>query len=190
MSIVPGSISAVAQREGASVAETFGNASTIILADTSGSMGARDSRDRQSRYDVLLQELAALQAKMSGKIAVLNFSSTARWSPGGQPEFLGGNTDLAGALRFGKIADTAGRRFIVISDGSPDDEQAALKIAATYQSKISTVYVGPENGYGSSGKGFLERLAAASGGQSATADRVMELAATVEALLLTGGDKQ
>jgi len=186
-SIVPGSISAVAQREGKSIAQTFADADIIAITDTSGSMSATDSRDNQSRYQVLLQELAKLQAEMEGQIAVLNFSARASWSPGGQPEFLGGGTNLAGALRFAKISDCKGRRFIIISDGCPDDEQAALTVAQTYTAPISCVYVGPADGFGASGKAFLERLAAASGGQSATANRV-ELAQVVKPMLVSGGE--
>ena len=185
--IVPGSIAAVAQREGASIAEMFGDAEAIVIADTSGSMGSRDSRDGQSRYDVLKQELAKLQAEMPGKIAVCTFSDRAEWTPGGQPPYLGEGTDLAGALRFAKIADINGRRFIVISDGQPNDAEAALAVAATYQAPISAVYVGPTDGWQASGKTFLERLAAASGGKSATADRVMELAEAVRPMLTDGG---
>jgi len=186
-SIVPGSISAVAQREGKSIAQTFADADIIAITDTSGSMSATDSRDNQSRYQVLLQELAKLQAEMEGQIAVLNFSARASWSPGGQPEFLGGGTNLAGALRFAKIADAPGRRFFVISDGCPDNEQAALVVAQTYTAPINCVYVGPADGFGASGKAFLERLAAASGGQSATANRV-ELAQVVKPMLVSGDE--
>ena len=64
----------------------------------------------------------------------------------------------------------------------PDSEDEALKVAKTFNARIDTIYVGPENG---DGRDFLKRLASASGGQGDTAAQVKELAATVENLLLT-----
>lgn len=182
MAIVPGSLSAVARRDGVSLAESFVGADAVIIVDTSGSMSTCDSRGGQSRYDVALHELAKLQAHMPGKLAVLAFSSGVMFCPGGQPPLLGGNTDLAGALRFAKVADVPGMRFVVISDGQPDDERKALAVAKTYTNRIDTVFVGPENDW-QGGRAFLEKLAKASGGQHIAADRVHELADKTERLL-------
>ena len=183
-SIVPGSLSAIAQREGQSLAETFLSADAVILVDTSGSMMTSDSRGGRSRYNVALEELAQLQAHMPGKLAVIAFSDSTIFVPGGQPPLLGGGTDLAGALRFAKVADVPGIRFVVISDGQPDDSHAALAVAATYQNRIDTIFVGPENDW-HGGQAFLQQLAAASGGKHLAADRAMELANKTERLLLT-----
>ena len=71
---------------------------------------------------------------------------------------------------------------ILISDGQPDSEEEALKIAKTYQNHIDVIYVGPESS--PSGREFLKKLAQASGGQAITADRAKELAASIEKLLL------
>lgn len=181
--IVPGSLSAIAQQEHQSLAESFMSADAIILCDTSGSMGDNDSRGGKTRYEVALEELAQLQAKMPGKLAILSFSNTVVFCPGGVPQFLMATTDLAGALRFARVADVDGMQFIVISDGEPDDTRAALAEAAQYRSKISTIFVGPEDDR-TGGRDFLARLAAKSGGQAITADRVRELAAKTERLLL------
>lgn len=182
--IVPGSLSAVAKREGQSLAESFLSADAVILVDTSGSMCTCDSRGYRSRYDVALEELAQLQAHMSGKLAVIAFSDSPVFAPGGQPPLLGAGTDLAGALRFAKVADVPGIRFVVISDGQPDDGHAALAVAATYTNRIDTIFVGPENDF-AGGRAFLQRLAAASGGQHIAADRVQALAHKTEQLLLS-----
>lgn len=182
--VVPGSLSAIAKREGQSLAESFLSADAVILVDTSGSMCTTDSRGGKSRYDVALQELAQLQAHMPGKLAVIAFSDSPVFAPGGQPPLLGGGTDLAGALKFAKVADVEGIQFVIISDGMPDDSRAALAEAAKYQNKISTIFVGPEADlYG--GRAFLAQLAAKSGGQAVTADRVQELAEKAEQLLLS-----
>src|SRR3990172_366576 len=180
--LVKGSLSAVAQQNNQSIAETFINADVIIVVDTSGSMCACDSRGDRSRYDVACEELKNLQASLPGKLALLSFSDDVIFCPSGVPFNYGGGTDLAKALKFAKVADVSGIRFIVISDGQPDSEEEALKVSKTFKAKIDTVYVGPEGG---SGQDFLKRLAKASGGQGVTAAQVKELAANVERLLLT-----
>ncbi len=180
--LIPGSLSDVSRREGMSLAESFVGVDVVILLDVSGSMVMEDSRDGRSRYDVALEELAQLQANMPGKLAVIGFSDHPEFAPSGQPFFQGSGTDLAKALRFAKMADIATIRFIVVSDGQPDDEHAALDVAATYQGQIDCVFVGPEHDL--HGQEFLGRLANAHGGQHVTADRVQQLAAKIETLLL------
>lgn len=179
--IVQGSLAQIAQQTNASIAETFINADCIIIVDTSGSMAACDSRGDRSRYEVACEELRNLQASLPGKLALLSFSDDVIFCPSGVPFNYGCGTDLTKALKFAKVADVTGMRFIVISDGEPHDEEGALKVARTYKAKIDTIYVGPEGG---DGQDFLRRLAKASGGQGVTADRVKELTATVERLLL------
>lgn len=181
--IVTGSLSDMARREGHTLAESFLSADAVVLVDVSGSMDARDSRGGLSRYDVALQELAELQKRLPGKVAVIAFSDSTMFCPGGQPPLLGSGTNLAGALRFAKVADVPGMRFVVISDGQPDDQGAALAVAATYKCRIDTIFTGPENDL-SGGRAFLLELATASGGQSVTADRAQELAAKTATLLL------
>jgi Mg-chelatase subunit ChlD len=182
--IVVGSIADVAKREGMSLAESFVNAEAIVLVDVSGSMMAQDSRGGQSRYDVALQELARLQRDMPGKIAVIAFSDGTLFVPGGQPPLLGESTNVAGALKFAKVADVPGMRFVLISDGQPNDQAAALNVAKGYKNRIDCVFVGPEDDH-EGGRGFLDLLAKLSGGQSVTAAKAQELAAKTEQLLLS-----
>ena len=176
--VVVGSISDIAQRNG-----TFGGivhhvTPWLSMCRAHGGQG----QPRQSPHDVALEELASLQPTYPGRLQWL-LSDSVALIPGGQPPFMGSGTNLAAALRFAKVADVPDMRFFIISDGSPDDEQAALNVAKTYRNRIDTIYVGPESGY-AMGREFLETLARASGGQSTTADRVQELAAKVETLLL------
>lgn len=179
--IIPGSLSAIAKHNGASLAETFVNADAVILVDVSGSMHAYDSRGGRSRYDVALDELATLQNSMPGKIAVLAFSNNTVFVPTGAPPMLSGSTDLAGALKFARMADTGDIRFVIISDGEPDDPNRALSEASRFIGRIDVVYVGPEDR--PFGRDFLTRLAASKGGVSVTADRAFELAAKTQLLL-------
>lgn len=179
--IVPGSLADAAAKMGGSLAESFVDAEIIDIVDCSGSMSCHDSRDNQSRYNVACQELAALQAQRPGKHAIISFSSYPQFQPGGHLPNPSGGTDLAGALKFARLADLPGMQFFVISDGQPDVEHDALAEAKKFKAKISCVYVGPEGGHG---QAFLEQLAKTSGGQFATAEKAVKLAAMVEALLL------
>lgn len=179
--IIQGSLGAVAQQQGKSIAESFVNADAIIIVDTSSSMSQHDSRGGKSRYEVACEELKNLQASLPGKLALLSFSDSVMFCPNGIPFNYESMTDLAKALKFAKMGDLeSGMRFIVISDGEPNDENEALKVAKTYKNKIDTIYVGPEGG---DGQAFLKRLAKASGGQSVTSAQVKELASTVKHLL-------
>jgi hypothetical protein len=76
-------------------------------------------------------------------------------------------------------------QFFLISDGEPDDEHEALAVAATFENKINTIYVGPESGF--MGIEFLERLANSTGGQHKISELTRALGSTVERLMLTGG---
>lgn len=178
--IIQGSLGAIAQQNGKSIAESFVNADCIIIVDTSASMSQHDSRGGKSRYEVACEELKNLQGSMQGKLAILSFSDDVMFCPNGIPFDYEGMTDLTKALKFAKMGDVSGMRFIVISDGEPGDEQSALDVAKTYKARIDTIYVGPENG---DGQKFLQRLAKASGGQGVTSAQVKELESTVKHLL-------
>lgn len=183
-SIVAGSLSAIATQTGRTIAETFLNADVIVIVDTSGSMDTKDSRGGKTRYTVACEELKNLQASLPGKIAVINFSSDVRFEPGGYPLLMSGGTNLEKALKFVKIADIPGMKFILISDGQPDDPEGALRVAKTFQCHIDVIYVGDEK-Y-PTGRAFLEQLAAATGGQTVTADKAKELQPAVMQLLGAG----
>jgi len=181
-SLVMGSIGSIAQQSGKSIAETFMSADVIVIVDVSGSMNSSDSRGGLSRYNVACQELSMLQGGLPGKIAVIAFSDSTEFCPGGIPRMQGGGTNMAAALSFVKIADLPGMHFILISDGEPDNEQETLRIAKTFTNHIDVIFVGPESL--PFGRDFLNRLAAATGGKSVTADRAKELASSVTQLLL------
>ena len=182
--LVPGSLGAVAERDGKSLAETFLSADAIVIVDTSGSMDEHDARGGRSRYGVACEELGRLQRDLPGKIAVVAFSSWVQFEPSGVPAFMGGGTEMAEALRFVKPADGC-VRFILVSDGQPDNEAETLQVARTFESKIDTIYIGPEDNR--SGADFLRRLAAATGGRHVLAEKADELAERVETLLLRAG---
>jgi Mg-chelatase subunit ChlD len=181
--IVQGSLSAVAKKENASLAETFLNVDAILLVDVSGSMDTPDAEGGLTRHKAADKELEALQKQLPGKLAIIAFSDYPLFCPSGITEKLNGGTDLAKALEFVKPADGLGIKIIVISDGYPNDRNQTLKIARTFKSKIDVVYIGPEIGSGG-GKDFLRELAEVSGGEYIKTKEVAKLADPVKTLLL------
>lgn len=171
--LMPGSLQAIAARDGMSLAESFISADAIILVDTSGSMAG-------TPYSQACAELRTLQADLPGKVAVIAFSDRPEFAPAGTPRYIGSGTDLARALAFVHVADGCDIRFIVISDGYPNDADAALAQAKKFQSRIDTVFIGPE---GDRGADFLRQLAAASGGQYSK-NNVTDVAERTKTLLL------
>jgi hypothetical protein len=180
--LVVGSLAQIAKASNVSLAESFLNVDVVILCDCSGSMDTHDSRDGKTRYEVALEELARLQGDLPGKLCVIGFASSPAFAPTGQPIFTGTGTNLAGALQFVKIADDGDMRFIVISDGQPDEPEKALQVASGFRGRIDGFFTGPEGD--SAGRRFLERLAAAHGGQAVTAAQACQLAAKIAQLLL------
>lgn len=182
--VVKGSLADVAKATGKTIAEAFTEAECVAIVDVSGSMNAEDSKEGQKRYTVACNELATLQAKYPGKVAVISFSTDAKFCPGGTPNFDGGGTNVAKALEFTKIADVDGMRFFLISDGQPDDELAAMQVAQTYKNRIDTIFVGESND--TYARNFLAQLATKSGGQALTADKVDGLGEKMMKLLTVG----
>ncbi len=181
--LVKGSLSSLSQQSGKSLAESFLSVDAIILVDTSASMSARDAPGGLSRYDAAVSELTDLQASLPGKIAVLSFSSGVEFCPSGMPIFLSGGTDVAGALRFARVADVPGMQFFLISDGEPDDPDKALSVARSYRAHINTIYVGAETRQ--RGRDFLTQLANATGGRSEVAELTKALGQTIKRQMLT-----
>lgn len=184
---VKGSLAQVARQRGQSLAEVLLGARFVAVVDTSGSMQSPDSRGGRRRIDVAREELAKLQAERPGEIALVCFESGVRWVPGGVPPEPGGGTDLAGGLRFARQVDDPETRFVVISDGYPDDRPAALAEARRFAGALSTVFVGPEGDLDA--RRFLQELAHAGRGTAETAARVANLADVVRPLLAVPGGR-
>lgn len=193
--IIPGSLQAIALSSGASIAETFVSADAIVIVDTSSSMTAVDGSEYEmpvfgeplrrraagpTRYDRACTELASLQQTLPGKIAVISFSDDTEFCPAGVPTFLHGSTDMAAALRFVHVADDTGVRFILISDGEPNDEEKTLAAARRFKSTIDTIFIGAAGGRG---EAFLQRLSQSTGGRHIQTEQVKELADNVQRLL-------
>lgn len=180
--IIKGSLSQIAKDQNKSIAETFMHADCVVMVDTSGSMSSQDSRGGKTRYEVACSELASVQGRLPGKIAVISFSEKVQFCPSGLPEYFGGGTALDKCLAFARVADLPGMHFILISDGEPNNEVDALREARKFKQKIDTIYVGPEKD-NSGGRAFLHKLALSSGGQAVDDFQVKALEANVLKLL-------
>lgn len=183
-SIVPGSVAHAAARANKSIAQTFLSVDLVALVDVSGSMESPDSQGGKTRYAQACAELTKLQAQYPGKVGIIAFSNTAHFVPGGVPPMLGGGTNLEAALEMAKKADGVGPKFCVISDGFPDDPDACLRIAKTFNTSISTIHVGPEGDV--AGQEFLVKLANATGGTHERDARVSVLGDKLRPMLTAG----
>lgn len=181
--IVSGSLAAIAQRDGMSLAASFLSCDVLVLIDQSGSMSARDAHGGQSRFDAADAELTRLQRENAGKVAVISFSNRVEFCPGGMPNREGGSTNMAAALDFAHVADGV-CQIVLISDGEPDEEGKTLAAARRFTSPIHTIYIGPADGGAWGGREFLERLARATGGRAFKSTAPGLLADGVEQLLL------
>ena len=181
--LVPGSLAAIAAKNKASLAESFLNVDALVMIDMSGSMSMGDGPGGMTRFAAAEAELVRLQEAYPGKIGVIAFSDNAQFCPTGRPPRLSGGTNMVAALQMAIPVDGTGVRFILISDGQPDDERKTLEMARRFTSRIDTVYIGPEDGWLTGGRDFLQRLAKATGGQSLQGEAPGLLAAQVVKLL-------
>jgi uncharacterized protein YegL len=84
---------------------------------------------------------------------------------GDVPADAGGGTPLGEAINFAKA--NGATRIVLISDGCPDDREAAMNAAMLFLGRIDVVFIGAA---GSAGEAFLDKLARATGGSRFTGD--------------------
>jgi len=187
---IEGSMADYQRKTGAGLAKSWLAVKAVVVVDISGSMSTQDAGDGHARVDVAKMELAKLQKKLQGQIAVVEFNYDARWRRDGSLGSPDGGTNLAGALDYVRelVGPGAPRmQVVVVSDGSPDLEETALASARTLHAagaKISAVYVGPD--HFEAGKRFLAQLAALGGGEASDAFLVKALAQQITKLLTAG----
>ena len=162
---VKGSLTETQRQRNLSFAEAFVTVDAIIVVDVSGSMSTADVRAEdgiQSRFNEANRQLKKLQSRMPGKLAVVEFSDDAVFCPDGQLSGVKGGTDLLGALQFVSPAAGCGLKFIIVSDGLPESPDETIQYAQQLHEKLDCIHIGTDP----RGKQFMERLAAASGGQA------------------------
>jgi Mg-chelatase subunit ChlD len=131
----------------------------VLLLDASGSMAAGTPR----RIDLLWQMVQALRTSQSGwRVAV--FNSYCRWSAVAAVPEPDGDTDLAGAFEvIGKVNPL---RVTVITDGQPNDTEAAFAAGVHLGCPVHILFVG-ESG-DEDALAFCRRLCEATKGTFAT----------------------
>jgi hypothetical protein len=142
--------------------------SVAILADVSSSMDERAGSRRKA--DVLGEALVTLWPELPAA-RLIAFGSTAREvdSPADLPAPSGGT-----ALHLALDAAAAHRpgRTVVISDGRPDSEDAAIAAADGVPGVIDVIYCGPDSD--AQAIAFMHRLARKGGGRVVVRDIARE----------------
>lgn len=137
-----------------------GNSSNkrYVLADISGSMS--ESVGSATKYDLLKKALGdpIIDWTAQQLIAFNSFPEPATPATLPQPS---ANTALHRAIEF--IVPEKPAYTLVISDGQPDDEQAALNAADKLTGIIDVLFIGADNDY--EAIAFLKKLAARNGGK-------------------------
>lgn len=157
---VAGSLARVAQDRGIQVADVFLEVELVAVVDISSSMSSPTLLG-QTRAELAQAQLTKLQAEYPGRIALVEFNGRPHYVPEGVLSPSSGSTNLADALKFVQPADAAGIKVVIISDGEPNNRQAALDLAAGFHRRFHTIFIGDE---GAPGHQFLSDLARVSGG--------------------------
>ena len=162
---VKGSLQESQKNKKVTFAEAFLTVDAICIVDISASMGTHDVATEggtTDRWSEANRQLAHLQARYPGKLAIVAFSDNAEFCPSGVLPGIQGGTNLYGALEFVQPADGSGIKFIVVSDGEPDREDTVLGLAQRMESSIDTIFIGTSV----RGRDFMERLSRATRGKS------------------------
>jgi Mg-chelatase subunit ChlD len=132
-------------------------ASTVLLCDVSASMD--ETAGRRRKIDILRDALADL-AVLKAQLVAFSTHAMPVARPQDLPEPDGGT-----ALHHGLDAAARYRpsRTVVISDGRPNSQRAALAAAERVPGRIDVVYCGPDSDIVAID--FMRRLARVGGGQ-------------------------
>lgn len=144
----------------------------VILCDTSGSMIGR-------RIERLKEQLGAILKDSPARLAA--FSTGFAWIESvDRLPAPDGSTRLAEALE--QVAKAWPTSVLVISDGEPNDPDAAIAAASLIPGVIHTLFVGDDD---KRGVAFMSRLARAGGGNFAhrSLDRNVQIGDAVRSML-------
>ena len=177
--IVPGSIAHTTIQHGGQLPKP---PIMVVMFDISYSMDERDATlhgRTVSRYEAGVAQLKELQAKHPGQIAIIAFGDEATVCPGGVPPEPNGWTMLYLALEKAREADTGAMKFVIISDGLPQQGDLAKREAEQFSVPIDVIYVGRDE----RGEEFMRDFAHGTGGTFYTDTSTMLLTATISKLL-------
>lgn len=138
--------------------QRIGQGGTVILADVSGSMKSVAWGGR-TKHSVLREAIAATMER--GPFRLIAFAAAAvELSSAAQLPAADGGAALHLGLQAASACEPG--RILVISDGAPDSEEAALQQAASFGGVIDVLYIGPDSD--AAAMSFLQRLARAGHG--------------------------
>ena len=141
------------------------DSAAVLCLDVSWSMDERDGADGLRRIDVMASVLAGVLKRIRLQ-AACTFSTFAHEiridGPG--PVSLpdpNGTTDMAEAIAFGLRQSTQPQRIVLLSDGEPNDADAAFAQADVCRTRgiaLDTYYCGPKGD--AAAQAFLQALSA------------------------------
>ena len=170
--IVPGSIAHTALQHGGQLPKP---PIMVVMFDISYSMDERDATlhgRTVSRYEAGVAQLKELQAKHPGQIAIIAFGD-------GVPPEPNGWIMLYLALEKACEADIGAMKFVIISDGLPQQGDLAKREAEQFSVPIDVIYVGRDE----RGEEFMRDFAHGTGGTFYTDTSTMLLTTTISKLL-------
>lgn len=150
-----------------------------ILCDRSSSMKARNDQG-QTRYAQLLKALKEIWTDAAG-LSVYEFDTLCSRvkTPADLKPPAFGSTALDNAIET--AANDQPAQMLIICDGNPNSEEAALHAARKYGRPISTLFVG--NPDDTTAKQFMRKLAKATGGRADAKDLTKQLAAPLSSTI-------
>lgn len=160
---------------------------SLLLVDVSGSMSDtfRDGEGIVRKIDKLRTIVETLQTTHPVPVAAFGINGYGVELVERIPE-PSGMTPLHKAIDFGRIQEAT--HLVVVTDGQPDDAEAALNAAKFFGGKIDVFYIGSP---GTAGAAFCEKLAKLAGGSCGVTDLTGEpkkLAAGIAGLLTAPGE--
>lgn len=163
----------------------------ILLLDTSYSMACYNTQGTERRVDILWNIVQDLRSQ-GLKFSVVEFNHTVKWSDSITKPEPNGGTDLAGALEEIARMNKQVSSITLVTDGQPDDSDAALASAAAFGVKINVLFAGDERD--TYAQAFCRELAQLTNGQFMAADVNASNSLAIEAgqkakLMLTEGSK-
>lgn len=139
-------------------ARSAGADRNILLLDVSGSMAAY-AEGHTRRIDALWTIVQELRSNNVG-FRCATFSDVTKWAELVECPELEGGTNLADAFYF--VRKIEPMQITVVTDGEPNDEQAALNAAQSIGCKVNVMFVGSPSD--THAKAFCAHLASLCGG--------------------------
>ena len=160
----------------------------IFLLDVSGSMDEQIDRTTKLAHLKTIMKNYPAAKKVCFSTDIYATVDKEGYANCDIPHRAGGSTNLAGAINFLRRLPKRPERVILISDGEPDDDRAALQEAIIFEVPFDIIYIGTK---GCRGEHFMINLAKRTGGKEFTIevekhDFQRQLSAQIAGLLTPG----